>query len=380
MKGIDISMHNNNINFAQVKNEGINVVIIKATEGVEYVDPFLNQHYQGAKAQDLNIGFYHFMSEKTSPSQQAVDFWNAIKGKQFNVIPCLDIETNNMGRSQKQISDRCIEFLTKFKALSGYDCLIYTGGYFGRDNLDSRVKKCKGWIAHYGVNTPMQTGFAVVGHQYTETGRVNGVNGNVDMNNFYDGIFINSSPKPIQQKEENKKVENIICYLYGLNKNAAEYLGDFLSCSTIEAHRHYNYKDVTNVFAIGGDKEDYTSYLNTLITGSNEYNTFERTIGYILTKNNIKWNVTKYIITSEEKNAKNKLVIFNNHVDKRAAEYLAYKLNCPLKENRDIDVTKYDFIYLAGGGEVPKGNNIRNIKGQDRYLTAKEIIDFMKVL
>ncbi|MGO5075693.1 GH25 family lysozyme [Clostridium sporogenes] len=196
MKGIDISMHNGSINFSAVKSSGCNIVIIKATEGVDYVDPYLNQHYNGAKGQSMNIGFYHFMSEKTDPSQQAVDFWNAIKDKQFNVIPVLDIETNNQGRSQGQISDRCVQFLTKFKALSGYDCLIYTGGYFGRDNLDSRVKKYKGWIAHYGVNTPMTTGFNVVGHQYTEKGRINGVSTRVDMNNFTDGIFIGKTNAP----------------------------------------------------------------------------------------------------------------------------------------------------------------------------------------
>ncbi|EPY2286928.1 GH25 family lysozyme, partial [Clostridium sporogenes] len=150
-KGIDISMHNGTVNFGTVKSSGCNIVIIKATEGVQYVDPYLNQHYNGAKAQSMNIGFYHFMSEKTSPTQQAIDFWNVIKDKQFNIIPTLDIETNNQGRSQSQISDRCIEFLQKFKALCGYNCLIYTGGYFGRDNLDSRVKQYKGWIAHYGV-------------------------------------------------------------------------------------------------------------------------------------------------------------------------------------------------------------------------------------
>ncbi|EPY2285787.1 GH25 family lysozyme [Clostridium sporogenes] len=193
MKGIDISMHNGNINFNAVKNSGTSVVIIKATEGVQYVDPYLTTHYNGAKAQELNIGFYHFMSEKTDPAQQAIDFWNAIKDKQFNVIPVLDIETNNQGRSSKAISDRCIEFLTKFKALSGYNCLIYTGGYFGRDNLDSRVKQYPGWVAHYGVNTPMATGFSVIGHQYTESGKVNGVNGNVDLNNFTDKIFISAN-------------------------------------------------------------------------------------------------------------------------------------------------------------------------------------------
>ncbi|WP_278280382.1 GH25 family lysozyme [Clostridium sp. L74] len=69
--------------------------------------------------------------------------------------------------------------LLKFKSLSGYKCMVYTGGFFGRDNLDSRVKQYPGWIAHYGVNTPMETGFNVVGHQYTETGKVNSVNENV---------------------------------------------------------------------------------------------------------------------------------------------------------------------------------------------------------
>ncbi|MGJ0908834.1 GH25 family lysozyme [Clostridium botulinum] len=193
MKGIDISMHNGYINFGAVKNSGINVVIIKATEGVQYTDPFLGQYYNGAKQAGLNIGFYHFMSEKTDPTQQAVDFWNTIKNKQFNVLPCLDIETNNMVRSTTQISNRCIEFLEKFKAISGLDCMVYTGGFFGRDNLDSRVKKYPGWIAHYGVNTPMATGFNVIGHQYTETGRVNGISGNVDLNNFTDKIFISAN-------------------------------------------------------------------------------------------------------------------------------------------------------------------------------------------
>ncbi|MBM7835978.1 GH25 family lysozyme [Clostridium sardiniense] len=140
LKGIDISMHNGTVDFSKVKQDGIDVVIIKATEGVQYIDTLFEQHYKGANTASLNIGFYHFMSEKTSPTQQAIDFWNAIKDKKFNVLPCLDIETNKLGRSKTQISDRCIEFLEKFKELSGLDCMIYTGGYFGRDNLYSRVK------------------------------------------------------------------------------------------------------------------------------------------------------------------------------------------------------------------------------------------------
>lgn len=193
MKGIDISTHNGSIDFNAVKNSGVEVVIIKATEGVDFVDSYVNQHYAGASSVGLNIGFYHFMSEKTDPRRQAEDFYNCIKDKSYNVLPCLDIEVNNYGRSAAQITDRCLEFINRFKELSGQDVMIYTGGYFGRDNLDSRIKCYPGWIAHYGVSSPMETGFRVVGHQYTETGRVNGVNGNVDMNNFNEGILIGNA-------------------------------------------------------------------------------------------------------------------------------------------------------------------------------------------
>ncbi|GAA0856890.1 hypothetical protein GCM10008916_08320 [Clostridium nitritogenes] len=210
LKGIDISVHNGEINWREIKNSDVKVVIIKATEGVDFVDKMLENHYKGANSIGLSVGFYHFMSEKTSPLQQARDFWNAIKDKKFNVLPCLDIEVNEYKRSRTQISDRCIEFLEEFKRISGYDCMIYTGGFFGRDLLDDRVKKYPGWIAHYGVNKPMQTGFKVVGHQYTEDGKTTGVKGDVDLNNFYDGIFINcntpvkkpSKPKLVSQNGE----------------------------------------------------------------------------------------------------------------------------------------------------------------------------------
>lgn len=192
MKGIDISMHNGSINFNSVKNDGIEAIIIKATEGVDYIDPNFETYYSQSHNMGFHIGFYHFMSEKTDPTKQAEDFYNAINGKEYNIIPVLDIEVNNYHRSREEISDRCMNFLTRFKELSGIDCVIYTGGFFGRDLLDNRVKQYKGWIAHYGVSSPMNTGFQVVGHQYTETGKVSGISGDCDMNNFNEGILLRS--------------------------------------------------------------------------------------------------------------------------------------------------------------------------------------------
>ncbi|AVQ50681.1 hypothetical protein [Clostridium botulinum] len=116
-----------------------------------------------------------------------------------------------------------------------------------------------------------------------------------------------------------------------------------------------------------------------MITGSNANNTLERVIDYILSKAGVKGS-NNFTITEGEKKAKHKLVLYNNFVDKRAAEYLSYKLDCPLKQNINIDATEYDVVYLVGGGEVPRGSNVKNIKGQDRFLTAKAVIGFMKLL
>lgn len=246
-KGIDVSIHNGKIDYNKVKNDGVKAVIIKATEGVDFTDKMVNQHYEGARDSGLNIGFYHFMSEKTNPSEQARDFWGVIKDKKFNIIPCLDIETNNQGRNRKQISDRCIEFLEEFKRLSGFDCMIYTGGYFGRDNLDDRVKKYPGWIAHYGVEKPMNTGFEVVGHQYTEDGKINGINTRCDVNNFTEKIYIDkaievkpSTPSKPQDKklweisisgQEVKNLQSELNRQCGTGLNVDGYFGE----STLDA-------------------------------------------------------------------------------------------------------------------------------------------------
>ncbi|MBY6898086.1 GH25 family lysozyme [Clostridium botulinum] len=338
-KGIDISMHNGTVNFSAVKSSGCNIVIIKATEGVDYVDPYLNQHYNGAKAQGLNIGFYHFMSEKTSPTQQAIDFWNAIKGKQFNVIPTLDIETNNQGRSQKQISDRCIEFLNKFKALSGIDCMIYTGGYFGRDNLDSRVKKYKGWIAHYGVNTPMQTGFKVVGHQYTEDGRINGVNTRVDLNNFENGIFIGKATNAVETRE--MKIQNMLVTIgYPVGPSGID---GVIGNGTITAIKAFQ-KDC-----------------NLTVTGSVDTKTWNKLEQEYNKKLGIKPN-------NKEEFDMDKVVLYYGALDALSAVLVSQKHKCPMMLKEDYDNKKVKAKEIIQIGGKPGTNRYDSFKDAAKLL------------
>ena len=52
-EGIDVSGWQGNINYEQVKNAGIEIVYMKASEGNNFVDPYFNQNYANAKANGL---------------------------------------------------------------------------------------------------------------------------------------------------------------------------------------------------------------------------------------------------------------------------------------------------------------------------------------
>lgn len=191
MNGIDISNHNGNIDFNAVKSDGIDLVYIKATEGTTYIDAYLPANYNGALNAGLKIGFYHFLVGTSVPETQAENFYNNIKDKQNDLKPCLDVEVNNF-----DVMDYTLRFIAKFEALSNLPLCIYTSGNFANDNLDSRLAKYPLWIANYGVETPMETtvwGNAYVGHQYSDIGSVNGISGNVDLDNFLDGIWVSET-------------------------------------------------------------------------------------------------------------------------------------------------------------------------------------------
>lgn len=209
MKGIDISNHNGKINWSKVKSDGVELVYIKATEGTTYQDLWLENHYQGAKSIGLFTGFYHFLVGTSQPESQALNFYNTIKEKKSDLLPCLDIEVSGF-----DVGDYALRFLKKFKELSGMNMVIYTGAYFSRDNLPMEIKQNYPlWLAHYGVepwksNLVTLAGFTtLVGHQYTEKGKVNGISTDVDMNVFNENIFLNKVDTSINKS--NSSINNV---------------------------------------------------------------------------------------------------------------------------------------------------------------------------
>lgn len=199
MKGIDVSHWQGDINWQKVKSSGIDFAIIKATEGVGYVDPCFKSYTQGAASAGLHIGAYHFL-RLGDAKQQAKEFINAIKPYKWDYPIAVDVEHKEllkMGRAG--LTDFVIEFLDILKA-NGYYPMIYTGYNWCINHLYMSKIKYNLWFARYNDHK----GYGNVSiWQYSSTGRVQGINGNVDIDISYcDYPYIikskglNGYPKP----------------------------------------------------------------------------------------------------------------------------------------------------------------------------------------
>ena len=106
------------------------------------------------------------------------------------------------GQSKDQISDRVRKFADSSDISKGKEVCIYTGDYFYANDLNNTVKDLPLWVAHYGVDKPDAKNYE--GFQYTSKGKVAGISGNVDLDEFSNGILIGDK-KATNQTSVTKK-------------------------------------------------------------------------------------------------------------------------------------------------------------------------------
>ena len=212
MKGIDISNNNGAINFAGVKNSGVECVYIKATEGTTFQDSYKSAFYGGAKTIGAKVGFYHFLVGSSAPETQAENFYSQIKDYENDLVPMLDVEVNFGG-----LNDYIARFITRFQQLTNMEIGIYTYTSFLNEYIDvARFKDFKLWEANYN-NSPWNlpsNGFTNrIGHQYTEKGTIQGVNGVCDVNEFNEGVFNGNKQVVVNNATTQATTDNIYLQL-----------------------------------------------------------------------------------------------------------------------------------------------------------------------
>lgn len=152
VKGIDISHHNSVIDWASVKNAGIEFVIAKASEGTTEKDPLFKAHYSEAKASGLLFGAYHFFHAGSDPMDQVKNFSEQIKNCSLDLPLVLDWEVTDGVPSTQDVRNALI-FLSTIAKTSPKKPMIYTGPYFFDALKSGNVFEAYLlWIAHYTSN------------------------------------------------------------------------------------------------------------------------------------------------------------------------------------------------------------------------------------
>lgn len=198
-EGIDVSDWQGYIDYSQVKNSGIDIVYIKASQGNSIKDPYFDINYDNAKANGLKVGFYHFLTATNiqEAEQQAVFFASVISGKQADCKLALDYE-QFYGVEREQINQIAMAFIQKVKELTKKQVIIYSDLYNSENTFNSELaNQGELWIAYYGdyrnlenINASWNT---FMGVQYTDMGNVPGIRGNVDRDLFSQEVFLDDS-------------------------------------------------------------------------------------------------------------------------------------------------------------------------------------------
>lgn len=194
--GIDISEWQGDIDFAEVKDSGIDIVYIKSSEGSRYIDPYFRSNYNSAKENNLNIGFYHFLTARTEAEaiNEARFFSSVINGLDVDCRLAMDFEVFN-GLSLTQINDISLAFLSEVENLTGKEVVVYSDAFNARATFSSRIaSEYPVWVAEYGSSEPENGQWSAwIGFQYTNQGRVSGISGFVDRDYFTPDIFLSDN-------------------------------------------------------------------------------------------------------------------------------------------------------------------------------------------
>lgn len=196
MAGIDVSVWQGEVDFERVRASGVEVVYIRAGEGDNHRDPWLERHYEAAEKAGMKIGFYHFVNARSTEDaqKQARFFLSLIGGKQAQLRPVIDMG-DMAGLTDSEITAIAQAFLSEVEALSGQRGGIYIDASGARDILGASLAQYPLWVANYGVDEPEDNGkwAGWAGWQYTNQGRVPGVKGYVDRDYFNQAMFLEDS-------------------------------------------------------------------------------------------------------------------------------------------------------------------------------------------
>lgn len=198
--GVDVSKWQSHIDWEKVKSAGYDFAILRigyrgySEAGGMEIDEMFYQNIQGAQSAGLDVGVYFFSQaiNETEALEEAEFVLNALEGYelQFPIVYDPELIRDQPARTNdvtgEQFTKNTIVFCEAIQA-AGYEPMIYSNMIWEAFLFDmTQLEKYPFWYADY-EQIP-QTPYNFVMWQYSETGKVDGISGNVDLNILFEEI------------------------------------------------------------------------------------------------------------------------------------------------------------------------------------------------
>ena len=217
IKGMDISYWQGNIDFKKVATDGIKFAVLR--EGYrKTLDSRFIEYVKGCQQNGIYVMVYHFIyTDGATPKQNAQSSYNNLKKAGLDPTKtwiAADLEYDTWTKNgEKCTKAKCTqytkEYLDTLKALGCNKLFIYANQDYYRNYYDWSQLKYPIWLADYDGgpthNCAMQ--------QYSPYGKVNGINGNVDMDWLFDESMIKdtqTTTTPITTKTIGQVAKEVI--------------------------------------------------------------------------------------------------------------------------------------------------------------------------
>ena len=199
LNGIDVSVYQGTIDWAKVSKSGVDFAMIRAgyrgygDKGVLVEDSMFSKNVLGAKTNKIDIGIYFYTQaiNVEEAKEEAKFVVNLIKKYGIDVKYPIAIDTElsptGTGRADSISKEKRTEIVKAFcetiKQL-GYKPMVYASKYWLYDNLNvQQISQYDTWLAHYTDKTDYKYSYTM--WQYTSTGKIDGITGNVDKSYCY---------------------------------------------------------------------------------------------------------------------------------------------------------------------------------------------------
>jgi len=184
--GIDVSAYQGTVDFTKVAAAGKGFVFLRLSSG-ENVDTRFVSNWNAVKAAGLVRGAYQYFWPARDVDVQIDTMVRTLRAAGFtrdDLPPVLDLETLD-GQPVATVVALAKRWLARVEAELQVRPLVYTANFMS-NVTSTHFSSYPLWVANYGVECPlMPTGWTDwVFWQSTDTGRVDGVTGNCDLDTF----------------------------------------------------------------------------------------------------------------------------------------------------------------------------------------------------